>query len=90
MVTDSKTIFSIVICLVVAVLATGCSSSDYADTINLDAGDAIATNKAVQTVDPWAHHAFKKRHPTNGKRIVKAYDKYQEVTAKTPKALAKK
>ena len=76
----------VVACAVLSVLASGCRDSNYADTINLNAGDAIARNKAVHTIDPWPRSAFRKRHATNGQRITKAYDKYQgQVPAEAPK-----
>ena len=85
MVTKIHTIRSIVVCLAMSVVVTGCRDHDYADTINLDSGDAIASNKAIQTINPWPRTAFKKRHMTNGQRIMNAYEKYEGATAKTPK-----
>lgn len=85
MVTKFHTILSIVICLAMSVVITGCRGHDYADKINLDTGDAIARNKAIHTINPWPRRAFKKRHVTNGQRVVNAYDKYQETTAEPEK-----
>lgn len=87
MVTKLRTVVSIGVCLAISMVVTGCRESDYADTINLNAGDAIARNKAIQTIDPWPRSAFKKRHSTNGQRVVNAYDKYKGATTeKAPKA----
>ena len=81
MVTKLHTILSIVVCLAMSVVVTGCRDHDYADKINLDAGDAIARNKAIQTIDPWPRRAFKKRQVTNGQRVVNGYDQYEGATA---------
>ena len=76
-----------IVCLATTVFLAGCRDNDFADTIHLDAGDAIARNKAIQTIDPWPRRAFKKRHSTNGQRIERAYDKYQgTATLKAEKA----
>ncbi len=86
MVTRLGTNASVIFCLAITLLISGCRDNDYADTINLSAGDAIARNKAVQTIDPWPRSAFKKHHSTNGQRISRAYDKYQgETSAEAPK-----
>ena len=77
MVTLRQAQLPVVACLATTLLLAGCRGNDYADTIHLDAGDAIARAKAIQTIDPWPRHAFKKRHPTNGQRVQSAYDKYE-------------
>ena len=77
----------IVVGLALCVILTGCRQNDYGDTISFNSGDAIARNKAVQTIDPWPRNSFRKHHQTNGERILKAYGKYQD---KTPDAASKK
>ena len=69
--------FSIGLMLPLALL--GCR--DYLerkDTMNLSAGNAVAENKIVQTIDPWPPEAFKKRHKTDGKRLDTAIKRYEE------------
>ena len=77
MVSALKTAFSSLVGLLVVVILSGCTQADYVDTINLDAGDAIAVNKAVHTIDPWPRHAFKKYHTTNGTRVSNGYGTYR-------------
>ena len=47
------------------------------DTITPIAGNAIAHNKAVQVVDPWPDHAFRRHQVTDGERVRQAYDTYR-------------
>lgn len=63
--------------LCVAILVSGCRHESL-DRLTLDAGDAIAANKAIHTIDPWPPGAFKRHQRTNGKRIADAYEAYQE------------
>lgn len=63
--------------LCVAVLVSSGCRHDSIDRLTLDAGDAIATNKAVHTIDPWPPRAFRRHQTTNGKRIADAYESYQ-------------
>ncbi len=62
----------------------GCAERKYGryldarDTISLGAGDAVAYNKAVQTIDPWPVYARKKHQKTDGKRMNLGMKRYQE------------
>lgn len=47
------------------------------DTIRLGAGDAMAHNRAVQTIDPWPAHSKNTRIDADGKRMLLAVDRYQ-------------
>ncbi len=47
------------------------------DTITPIAGNAIAHNKAVQVVDPWPDHAFRRHQVTDGERVRRAYEGYR-------------
>jgi hypothetical protein len=63
--------------LAASLAVAGCT--DYLDrrqTISFHAGDAIATNKAVQTIDPWPRLAQRADFDTNGQRIGAAIDRY--------------
>lgn len=77
MVSTLRTILTGLACALAAVNLTGCTQAEYIDTINLDAGNAIAVNKAVQTIDPWPRHAFKKHQRTNGTRVANGYETYR-------------
>lgn len=64
--------------LVLAASLSGCRDYfDRTDAISLDAGNAVAENNAAQVVDPWPPGAFKKKHSTNGERLLKAIERYE-------------
>ena len=68
--------------LVVAVaglLLGGCYYNPEArlDTISPIAGNSIAHNKAVQTIDPWPDDAFRRHQVTDGERVRQAYERYR-------------
>ncbi len=57
----------------------GCSD-DYwnrRDTIALGAGDAIAGNAAIQTIDPWPPASGDKNIPFNGQKMQSAVERYR-------------
>jgi len=58
------------------------------DTISLHAGDTVAHNKAVHTIDPWPAHARKAGHTTDGKRIYLGMTRYQENKSLEPQGLS--
>jgi hypothetical protein len=57
------------------------------DTITLGAGDAVAHNIAVQTINPWPHWARNDRINMEGKRAALAIKRYQENKSITPPTL---
>jgi hypothetical protein len=63
----------------------GCADADLyfdrRDTISLHAGDAVASNIIVQTVDPWPRVAANRNIPGNGDRMQAAGERYR--TGKT-------
>jgi hypothetical protein len=70
--------------LVAPVLALGalcgaCSDLYYArrDTIAPYAGDALASDKAVQTIDPWPPRSGDRRIAFNGQRMQAAVARYR-------------
>ena len=70
--------------LLVAALAlgtalSGCSDIYYdrRETIALSAGDAIATNRIEQMVDPWPRYVENKNIAFNGERMQGAVDRYR-------------
>jgi hypothetical protein len=58
----------------------GCSDLylDRRDTIALSAGDAIAANRALQTVDPWPRQSGNPNFSFNGQRMQAAVERYRE------------
>ncbi len=48
------------------------------DTINISAGDAIATNEALMVPDPWPRYAYDTNIAFDGERIGRAVQIYRE------------
>jgi hypothetical protein len=72
--------------VVIATAVAGCSEMYYdrRDTIALSAGDAVATNKVTQTIDPWSRASANNRIAFNGQRMQKAQDRYNRGQVITP------
>ena len=70
-----------------------CSADDrhsffaFSDSTVSDAGDAVATNKAAHTVDPWSPASRNNRIPMDGQRAATAARRYRTDTVKKPKGL---
>jgi hypothetical protein len=61
-----------------AALLAGCQSPfARQETISLDAGDAVAWNKAVHTIDPWPVAASDTTIPVSGRRVAQAIENYE-------------
>lgn len=58
------------------------------DTITLSAGDAVAHNKAVQTIDPWPAHSRRAQHTTEGQRMHLGMKRYQKNESLEPHGLS--
>lgn len=65
---------------------SGCSEIyfDRRETVSLGAGDAIATNKVTQTIDPWPRASANDRIAYNGQRAQAALDRYNRGKVVTP------
>ena len=68
-----------------AVLA-GCSDLYYdrRETILFGADNAVASNNAVQTIDPWSPGSANRRAPANGERVAAAIKRYRTGRVLTP------
>jgi hypothetical protein len=63
--------------LALATLA-GCSEYiDRRDTVSLHGGDAVATNKVTQMVDPWPRASADKNIAFSGTRMETAVERYR-------------
>jgi hypothetical protein len=76
-----------------AVLAacTSDQTHDYlghSDRVTNGAGDAVASNKAVHTIDPWPRHSSKTDIEMDGKRAGIAAKRYESNTSISPKGLS--
>jgi hypothetical protein len=65
--------------IVLGAMLGGCSSLywDRRDGVTFYGGDAVASNVAVQTIDPWPPAAANRRQETNGERMQKAAERYR-------------
>jgi hypothetical protein len=62
----------------VLVALSGCSEYfDRRDTIALGAGDAIATDKVTQMIDPWPRASANKNISFNGEKMQNAVERYR-------------
>jgi hypothetical protein len=57
----------------------GCSEMyfDHREGVTLGAGDAVAANEAMQTVDPWPARSANPNIATNGQRMQSAIERYR-------------
>jgi hypothetical protein len=61
----------------IAALA-GCSEYlDRRDTISLNGGNSVATNKVTQMVDPWPRHSANNNIAYNGNKMETAVERYR-------------
>jgi hypothetical protein len=60
----------------------------HSDTQTLDAGDAVAANKATHTINPWPAASQKTQIDMDGKRAQIAGRRYETNTSIKPKGLA--
>lgn len=58
------------------------------DSITMGAGNAVATNRAIHTIDPWPWYVQDKKINTNGERMYKAVDCYEKNQSIEPEGLA--
>jgi len=64
--------------LAVAALG-GCSEMyfDHREGVSLEAGDAVAANEAMQTIDPWPARSGNTNIAENGQRMQSAVERYR-------------
>lgn len=78
--------------LVLATTSTaGCREGQYLarrDSVTYSAGEAMAHNRAIHTVDPWPRYAKDTRHRTDGKRMMIGIGRYQANESINPEGLA--
>jgi hypothetical protein len=74
----------------------GCANAPYdphgyldrRDSIELSAGDANASNIAIQMVDPWPAYAGNKNLAYNGQRVQAAVQRYRNNEVTPPRGIA--
>ena len=68
----------IALSVVFATLLAGCAEYfDRRDTITLDGGDALATDRVTQMVDPWPLESADHNIAFNGERMQRAVERYR-------------
>jgi hypothetical protein len=77
--------------LVLAGMVAGCAEPDLyldrRDSLSLGAGDAVASNIIVQTVDPWPRAAGNRNIAFNGDRMQAAGERYRTGKVITPQGM---
>ena len=74
---SSNMLRTLALAALLAALA-GCSEYlDRRDTISLGGGDAVATNKVTQMVDPWPRASADKNIAFNGDKMESAIERYR-------------
>jgi hypothetical protein len=73
----SKITSALALASVLAALSGCAEYLDRRDTIALNAGDAVATDKVTQMVDPWPRASANKNIRFNGERMESAVERYR-------------
>lgn len=83
----NKTMRTIALAAVLAVLC-GCSEYlDRRDTIALSGGNAVATNIATHTVDPWPRESANRNIAFNGVKMQSAVERYRTNRVIAPRGI---
>jgi hypothetical protein len=90
--------FTFILLSLAAVAVSGCANDphlydphgylDRRDSIELSAGDANASNIAMQMVDPWPRYAGNKNIAANGQRMQAAVQRYRNNQVTTPQGIS--
>ena len=60
---------------------------DHRDSVSFEAGNANASNKAIQTIDPWPAYAGERTIAYNGERAAAAAERYRQNKVTPPKGI---
>jgi hypothetical protein len=65
--------------LVISSVLAGCSDLyiDRRETVSFGAGDAVAADATLQTIDPWPPGSENRDFKTNGPRVAGAIERYR-------------
>lgn len=65
-------------CLLLPPLLAGCKEyADRRETVSFAAGNSVAYNRAVHTVDPWPSRSFDNRFSTQGATVHRPVTEYR-------------
>jgi hypothetical protein len=76
---EARVVAAAVVAATLGASLGGCAQIywDRRDSIGLSAGDAIAANEAMQTIDPWPAASGNTNIVTNGQRMQAAAERYR-------------
>ena len=78
---NSRNLLLVAATVGVATVLSGCAGSPYLerrDAITIGAGDAVARNRAIHTINPRPRHAFRTHIHTDGERMNNAMEAYRD------------
>lgn len=86
---DGTSIGTIGVTILFGAILAGCSDLylDRRETVALGADDAVATNRIVQTIDPWSAASANRRYVFNGDKMRSAAERYRTGKIIQPKGL---
>ena len=72
--------------IVIATAVAGCAEMYYdrRETVGAGSGDALATNKVAQMIDPWSRASANNRIAFNGQLMQAGQDRYNRGKVMTP------
>lgn len=70
-------IFRAAAILLAAGALAACQTLMRRETVSLQAGDAVAWNRAVHAIDPWPQGSDDTTIPVSGRRIARAIEAYE-------------
>jgi hypothetical protein len=75
----TKIVREVIAATVFAAMLAGCSDIYYdrRETVSIGAGDAVASNRAIHTIDPWPRHSANRNIAFNGERLQGAIERYR-------------
>lgn len=66
------------LCLLAGLLLSGCADYERrSDLVSIHAGEALAANRAIQTIDPWPRESFDPVLRSDGQRMEGAIRRYR-------------
>ena len=79
--------FALCPALLFALALSSCQYLDRHETISLHGGDALASNVAIQMIDPWPLSAGDRHIPGDGERAAAAIERYRKNAVTEPQGL---
>jgi hypothetical protein len=76
---EMPVVHAVTVLIGLGIILAGCSDIYYdrRESILFGADDAVASNMATQTIDPWPSSSANRRAPANGERVAAAIKRYR-------------